>query len=142
MNKKKSVSEVKAVANVETNVTKALGRPSNPESARQKRLAELEAKRASGNCKRGRPSVAGSKRQAVLAARAEKVANGGTLSKGRPVNPNSKRQQELAAKTEGRRLAALDGKVVTGEVKRGRPTRNSQSTAHAEVVSVEPKSAE
>jgi hypothetical protein len=116
MSKKKSMSTKKAVVNVEANVAKALGRPSNPESARQKRLAELEAKRASGNCKRGRPSVAGSKRQAVLAARAEKVASGGTLSKGRPVNPNSKRQQELAAKTEGRRLAALDAKAVTVEV--------------------------
>jgi len=142
MSKKKSMSTKKAVANVETNVAKALGRPSNPDSARQKRLAELEAKRAAGECKRGRPSVAGSKRQAVLAARAEKVANGGTLSKGRPVNPNSKRQQELAAKAEGRRLAALDGKTVAGEIKKGRPSRNSQSTAHAEVVSVEVKSAE
>ena len=115
MSKKKETSTVSAVANVENNVTKALGRPSNPESARQKRIAELEAKRAAGDCKRGRPSVAGSKRQAVLAARAEKVANGGTLSKGRPVNLNSKRQQELAAKAEGRRLAALDAKAVTVE---------------------------
>ena len=115
MSKKKEMSTVTAVANVENNVAKVLGRPSNPDSARQKRIAELEAKRAAGECKRGRPSVAGSKRQAVLAARAEKVANGGTLSKGRPVNVNSKRQQELAAKTEGRRLAALDAKAVTVE---------------------------
>jgi len=33
-----------------------------------------------------------------LAARAAKIAAGGTLSKGRPVNMNSKRQQALAAK--------------------------------------------
>ena len=141
MSKKKPSTE-KAVVNVETNVAKALGRPSNPDSARQKKIADREAKRAAGELKRGRPAVAGSKRQAVLAARAEKVAAGGTLSKGRPVNPNSKRQQELAAKAEGRRLAALDGKTVAGEAKKGRPSRNSQSTAHAEVVSVEAISAE
>lgn len=125
MSKKKAVSTEKAVANVETNVAKALGRPSNPESARQKKIADREAKRAAGELKRGRPAVAGSKRQAVLAARAEKVAAGGTLSKGRPVNVNSKRQQALAAKTSG------------AEVKRGRPSRNSESTAHAEVASTE-----
>lgn len=125
MSKKKAVSTEKAVANVETNVAKALGRPSNPESARQKKIADREAKRAAGELKRGRPAVAGSKRQAVLAARAEKVAAGGTLSKGRPVNVNSKRQQALAAKTSG------------AEVKRGRPSCNSESTAHAEVASTE-----
>ena len=125
MSKKKSVSTEKAVANVETNVAKALGRPANPESARQKKIADREAKRAAGELKRGRPAVAGSKRQAVLAARAEKVAAGGTLSKGRPVNVNSKRQQALAAKTSG------------AEVKRGRPSRNSESTTHAEVASTE-----
>lgn len=98
MSKKKSISTEKAVTNVENNVTKALGRPSNPDSARQKRIAEREAKRIAGELKRGRPSVAGSKRQTILAARAEKIANGGTLSKGRPMNVNSKRQQALAAK--------------------------------------------
>ena len=125
MSKKKAMSIVTAVANVEANVAKALGRPSNPDSARQKKIADREAKRATGELKRGRPAVASSKRQATLAARAEKVAAGGTVSKGRPVNVNSKRQQALAAKTSG------------VEVKRGRPSRNSQSTAHAEVASTE-----
>lgn len=83
------VTELKAI----------LGRPVNPNSARQQKLAEREAKRAAGELKRGQPTVAGSKRQAVLAARAEKIANGGTLKRGRPVNVNSKRQQALAAKT-------------------------------------------
>lgn len=83
------VTELKAI----------LGRPVNPNSARQQKIAEREAKRAAGELKRGRPAVAGSKRQAVLAARAEKIANGGTLKRGRPVNVNSKRQQALAAKT-------------------------------------------
>jgi hypothetical protein len=100
MSKKKEVSTVTAVVNVETNVAKALGRPSNPDSARQKKITDRETKRAAGELKRGRPSVAGSKRQATLTARAEKVASGGTLSKGRPVNVNSKRQQALAVKAE------------------------------------------
>ena len=34
--------------------------------------------------KRGRPTVASSKRQAVLAMRAAKVAAGGTIQRGRP----------------------------------------------------------
>lgn len=80
-------------------VNKQLGRPVNPESVRQKKIAEREAKRAAGELKRGRKVVEGSKRQAVLAARAAKVAAGVALSKGRPVNPDSKRQQMLAAKT-------------------------------------------
>jgi hypothetical protein len=100
--KKKKTMNTKTVV-VETvieQVIKQLGRPVNPNSARQQRIAELEAKRADGQCKRGRPTVAGSKRQEVLAARAAKVANGGMLSKGRPVNPNSKRQMMLAAKVQ------------------------------------------
>lgn len=83
---------------LEAAVNKALGRPVNPNSARQQRIAELEAKRVAGELKRGRPTVAGSKRQETLAKRAEKVANGGELKRGRPVNPESKRQIELNAK--------------------------------------------
>ena len=90
--------EVKEETKVEDNVIKILGRPINPESARQKRIIEMEAKRAAGELKRGRPTVAGSKRQEVLAARAAKITNGGELKKGRPVNMNSKRQQMLIAK--------------------------------------------
>ena len=87
-----------AVMNVANNVEKALGRPVDPNSVRQKRLAEIEAKRAAGELKRGRPTVAGSARQERLAARAEKAANGIELKRGRPVNPNSERQAALAAK--------------------------------------------
>jgi len=108
---KKAMSTETAVKNVEKNVAKALGRPSNPESARQKKIVAREAKRANGELKRGRPSVAGSKRQAVLAARAAKIAAGGTLSKGRPVNMNSKRQQALAAKAAA---AAATASAETG----------------------------
>jgi hypothetical protein len=38
--------------------------------------------------KRGRPTVAGSKRQAVLAMRAAKVAAGGEIKRGRPAGTN------------------------------------------------------
>jgi hypothetical protein len=87
-NKKAVVAEVKAV----------LGRPVNPNSARQKRLAEIEAKRAAGEIKRGRPIKQGSKRQEVLAAREAKRAAGAPIKRGRPVNPDSARQARLAAK--------------------------------------------
>mgnify|MGYP003703875935 CR=1 FL=1 len=55
-----------------------------PESARQKRIAERNEKREAGLLKRGRPSVAGSKRQAVLAAREAKKAAGIEIKRGRP----------------------------------------------------------
>ncbi len=45
-------------------------------------------------------SVAGSKRQEVLAAREAKRAAGGEVKRGRPVNPESKRQQTMSAKVE------------------------------------------
>lgn len=92
-------SEIEATPVEITSITKQLGRPVNPNSARQQRIAELEAKRAAGECKRGRPTVAGSKRQEVLAAREAKRAAGIELKRGRPVNPESKRQQQLTAKT-------------------------------------------
>ena len=103
MKKSKNTTTEVVTVEVVNNETKKLGRPVNAASARQKRLAELEAKRAAGECKRGRPTVAGSARQERLAKRAEKVANGGELKRGRPVNPNSARQARLnaaAAETE------------------------------------------
>jgi len=42
------------------------GRPINPTSARQQRLAELDAKRANGTLKRGRPVNPNSARQIAL----------------------------------------------------------------------------
>jgi len=78
----KATKEV-AKAKKETSV-KIKGRPSNPESARQKKIAERNAKREAGELKRGRPSVSGSKRQAVLAAREAKKAAGIEIKRGRP----------------------------------------------------------
>lgn len=84
--------------NVETTTTKQIGRPVNPNSARQQRIQELNAKREQGMLKRGRPVVEGSKRQMKLKIQSEKVNNGIELKRGRPVNPNSARQQKLAKK--------------------------------------------
>ena len=60
--------------------------------------------------KRGRPVVSNSARQAKLAARAERVANGGSISKGRPANPESKRQARLAAQA-ARKASGVEIKV-------------------------------
>ena len=92
------------LAGLNVELGKALGRPVNPESKRQARLATAPGK------KTGRPINPESKRQkrlAELAARAE--ANGGKVPRGRKPNPNSKRQQAIAAKAE---LEALKAKVA------------------------------
>jgi len=93
---------------------KQLGRPVNPDSERQKRLIELETKRANGELRRGRPVNGTSERQkrlAEMAARAE--ANGGSVKRGRPVSSNSARQQRL-----NERITKLESGI---EIKRGRP---------------------
>ena len=100
------VKEVSVEA-VEVVIEKQLGRPVNPNSARQIRLRELAEKRANGELRRGRPVDENSARQQKLANKAE-----GTGRRGRPVNPNSARQL---------RLAELEAKRANGEVKRGRP---------------------
>jgi hypothetical protein len=63
------------------------GRPVNPNSARQIRLAELEAKRSNGELKRGRPVDTTSARQFRLQIQAINKQLG--VGQGRPVNPNS-----------------------------------------------------
>jgi hypothetical protein len=97
-----SKKNVKAVEVVVTEITKQKGRPVNPTSNRQIRLAELEAKRKNGELKRGRPVVENSARQIRLMELEAKRQNG-ELKKGRPVNTNSARQkrfEELKAKAE------------------------------------------
>jgi hypothetical protein len=96
------------------------GRPVNPNSVRQIRLAELEAKRSNGELKRGRPVDSTSERQFRLKMQAINKQLG--IGQGRPINPNSARQirlNELAAKAE------LNG----GVVKRGRPTKVTDEVA-------------
>ena len=103
----------KVVKNSEVKGVKT-GRPVNPNSARQIRLAELEAKRQNGEVKRGRPVEAYSERQLRLKMQAVNKALG--IGQGRPVNPNSARQIRLA---ELKAKAELNG----GAVKRGRPAK-------------------
>ena len=96
------------------------GRPVNPNSARQIRLAELEAKRSNGELKRGRPVDTTSERQLRLKLQAINKALG--VGQGRPVNPNSARQIRLA---ELKAKAELNG----GVVKRGRPAKVTDEVA-------------
>lgn len=94
------------------NEAKQLGRKVDPNSERQKRLAELEARRESGELKRGRPVNGESARQARLADLNERRESG-ELRRGRPVSGESERQK---------RLAEREARVAAGiEVKRGRP---------------------
>ncbi len=108
--KKKNTTQAAEVV-----VTVQLGRPVNPTSERQKRLAAIAERKASGaEIKRGRPVVADSDRQKRLAEQAERAAaNGGTAKRGRPVKADSARQA---------RLAEREAKIASGaEIKRGRP---------------------
>ena len=118
-NTKVAVVEVVAVAKK--------GRPVDPTSTRQVRLAEMEAKRKNGELKRGRPVVENSARQLRLAEMEAKRQNG-ELKRGRPVKAESARQKrmnELAAK------AAANGGVVP----KGRPAK----VVATEVVAVDTK---
>jgi hypothetical protein len=81
------------------------GRPANPNSAAYKRKADLEARRAAGELKRGRPIETTSERQIRLSLQ-------GTLPLGRKPNPLS------AAFI---RKADLEARRAAGTLKRGRP---------------------
>ena len=80
------------VGNVEFKVEKR-GRPVgsgvNPESKRQRRLTELNAKRENGEVKRGRPVDPESKRQLRIAELEAKRATG-ELRRGRPKGSGKK----------------------------------------------------
>ena len=82
-------AELKSI-NVQFSNKAQLGRPVDPNSARQKRLATAPGR------KTGRPINPNSARQQRLCElEAKRIANGGTLKRGRPVNPNSARQIAL-----------------------------------------------
>jgi hypothetical protein len=98
------------------------GRPVNPESARQKRLNELAAKKAAGELKRGRPVVETSARQIRLMELEAKRLNG-ELKRGRPANAESKRQQRL---NELKAKAEANGGVVP----KGRPKAKVEEVAN------------
>lgn len=88
-------AELKSI-NVQFSNKAQLGRPVDPTSARQKRLATAPGK------KTGRPVDPTSARQLRLLEQAtRKALNGGAVKRGRPVDPNSARQialREAAAK--------------------------------------------
>lgn len=65
-------------------VTKKKGRPVDPNSPRQIRIAEKTRLREKGLLRRGRPAVEGSARQQRMQARAEKLAAGIQIKPGRP----------------------------------------------------------
>ena len=109
------------------------GRPVNPNSARQQRLADLEARRAAGTLKLGRPAETDSERQKRLAEKQAKIdaynaqqaqIKAGVkideadilpnpASLGRPVNPESPRQIALRE---------YEAKKAAGLIKKGRPS--------------------
>lgn len=102
-----------------------LGRPSNPESAAYKRRQELEAKRAAGLLKLGRPAVEGSKNQLKKAEMEAKKADPNYKpERGRPVNPES---------AAYKKRMELEAKRAAGEVHRGRP-KGSTSTVREVVI--------
>jgi hypothetical protein len=75
---------------VKYSVKAQLGRPVDPNSKRQQRLATAPGKRT------GRPINPHSARQQRLCEQAARaIANGGVVKRGRPVNPNSARQIAL-----------------------------------------------
>lgn len=90
------VEQVIAVAEA-----KRRGRPVNPTSERQKRLALMAERRANGEVKRGRPVNPDSARQLKLQSQ-------GTGKRGRPVNPNSARQLKLATKVVAEMAAHIE----------------------------------
>ena len=111
-----------ATTGVTFNVKAQLGRPVNPNSARQQRLAKAPGR------KTGRPINVNSVRQQRLAELAAKrIANGGTIKRGRPVNATSERQL---------RLADLAARRAAGTHKRGRPAGTAKKANTAEKVEV------
>lgn len=95
---------------------KKLGRPVNPDSARAKRVVEMEAKRIAngGVLPLGRPAVEGSARQIKLQAIADKKADPNYVAKrGRPkmtdeqkVEWKAKREAAIAAFKAGQSSTA------------------------------------
>ena len=94
-------NELKSI-NVQFSNKAQLGRPVDPNSKRQQRLATAPGK------KTGRPINPNSARQQRLAEQAARAAaNGGVVKRGRPVNPNSARQ--IALRKAAAKLVAEQG---------------------------------
>ena len=113
----KPEGQLKAI-NVQFSHKAQLGRPVNPNSARQQRLAKAPGR------KTGRPINEDSVRQQRLRELAiKRVQGGGTIKRGRPVNMNSERQL---------RLADLAARRAAGTLKRGRPAGTGKKADTAE----------
>jgi len=108
--------------------TKQLGRKVDPTSARQQRIAELEAKKASGELRKGRPVVSDSARQLRLKELEAKRANG-DCKRGRPVETDSARQK---------RLAEIEAKRAAGLLQKGRPV-STESKRQQRIAELEAK---
>jgi len=100
---------------------KFLGRPINPNSARQQKLRERELKALNGGVKRGRPVNPESARQQSLSSKGTNVDENGVPRRGRPVSEVSKRQQQL----KEREMKIAAGYVPT----KGRPANPNKATA-------------
>lgn len=111
-NKEKSVVLEAFIASASKPKGIKTGRKIDPTSARQKRLAELEAKREAGELKRGRPVNEESARQKRI-AELEAKREAGELKRGRAIDPTSARQK---------RIAELEAKKIAngGVIPRGR----------------------
>ena len=117
----KPEGQLKAI-NVQFSNKAQLGRPVNPNSARQQRLAQAPGR------KTGRPINEDSVRQQRLRELAiKRVQGGGTIKRGRPVNATSERQL---------RLADLAARRAAGTLKRGRPAGSGKKADTAEKVEV------
>lgn len=101
------------------------GRPVNENSARQKRIREMEAKRAAGELHRGRPINPDSARQQKLNGASNGESKTGA-PKGRPVNPDSARQKQIAERNE--KLKAWAAKL---EADKAAATKETTGTADA-----------
>jgi hypothetical protein len=90
------------------------GRPVDPSSARQLKIAAKEAAIANGeDVKRGRNIDPTSARQLKIKAQQEAIENGIEVKRGRPADPTSKRQIEMAIKAKLR----AEGKLKVGRPK-------------------------
>jgi hypothetical protein len=86
-----------------TESKKALGRPADPNSARQQRLQKMADKHKGGFIRLGRPANPESKRQQQLAEIKAKKAAGVVGKKGRP-----KMSEEAKAEAKAKRDAAYE----------------------------------
>ncbi len=127
-------AEAKAQTTENGELKAAPGRPVNPNSARQQRIADLEARRQAGELKLGRPVETDSQRQQRLLERQAKIdaynaqqveiANGAVIAVedllpnpsdklGRPIDPESPRQIAIRE---------YEAKKAAGLIKKGRPS--------------------